>query len=168
MNMKMFSLITLALIIFVASVVVVFVAISNQREKGEILAEIVIWPNGGGGRGGPIYYFVVRSDGTLIGYHGRSRSDSGHDRTRNFVRSIQEREHVGLSSDDFLYISELISRIVLGADNVEGYLEGYHGSTHVMFLQNGYFYENSSFRSRSLQNLLRMLFRLTSISIIGY
>ena len=165
MKMKMVSLIALVLIIVVASAVIISVVIVNQRENDNVLAQVVVWPDGGGvSRGLPIYYFVIKNDGTLIGYYGRSRRGVDHDRTRNFVRSIQEREQIDLNEDDFLHISELVGRIVLGSDD----LEGYFGSSHVMFLRNGYFYENCSFRSVSLQNLLRTLSRLTSLSSSGW
>jgi len=160
MKMKMVSLITLVFIVIVTSVVVISMMISNQRENDDILAQVVVWPGGGGARSGlPIYYFVIKNDGTLIGRYGLSRSYTHDTRTRNFIRSTTVREQLVLSDEDFIYISGLINKITLYSEEHNDVF----GSSHVMFIQNGTFYNNSSTRSGSLQQLLRTLFRLTAI-----
>jgi len=83
----------------------------NQREN--ILAEVVFWPGVETPRVSDIYYFVIKSNGTLIGYYGRSRSLSDHSRSSNFLMLTQRRERVILNEEEFLYISQLINHIVI-------------------------------------------------------
>jgi len=161
--MRPYLLIAIAVLIVFAAAFAVFTVHSHQRQDDNILAEIVVWPGGGGSRGTPIYYFVVTNDGTLIGYHGLSRNDNWHPRRSNFIRTVHEREQLTLSEDDFLHISELVGRIVSIPDP---YVEDGTRLTnsHVMFLHNGNVYENNTSMSEPLHNLVNVLFRLTSLS----
>ena len=155
MRMKVILIIAIVLVL-----VLVFTLIFHQRQDDNILMEIVFWPEGGGGRGSPIYHFVVKDDGTLISFSGLSRSDSNHPRTSNFMRVIRrEREETALSDEDFLHISELANKIVSG-DSDFWWLT----NSMATFIHNGNIYEHGTAWSDDLSELVRLLSESTSLS----
>ena len=147
-------------IIIILVVSMIFTAFSCQRYNENILMEMVEWPGGGSERNSPIYYFVVTNDGILISYFGLSRSGVDHPRRHNFIRSVQEREEITLSEEDFRYISELVYVIVSG--NSEGEILT---NSHVMFLHNGNIYVNSTTWSFQIDDLFNLFFDLTSFLV---
>jgi len=157
MNMKL--ILSLIIIIIVATIVVIFGIRSTQRQYDDVLMEMVLWSANNGTRGLPIYYFIVTNDSRLFVYRGRSRRNSDDTMSLNVVRAVRERAWVALDEDDFLHISELVSGIVEGN-------ERYAAITHtrITFLYNGYIYENTTAWSRPLMDLLNTIRELSPIS----
>jgi len=119
--------------------------------------QMVGWPNGGH-RNVEIDYFIVGNDGTFIRYRGLSRSRSSSRRTRNFVRTVINREERILSEAEFQYVSERVDELVSG-DNPPWTMAG----TVIMFLHNGNIYEKSSAWSAPLTNLYLVLIGHTQV-----
>ena len=155
MKMKIILLVAIVLIL-----AVIFTVITHQRQGDDILMELVYWSGTRGERGSPIYYFVVKNDGTFISYHGLSRSNSSHPRTRNFIRSVREREQITLDDEDFLYITELVNRIVSGT-----YEKTVSANSIITFLHNGKIYENSTGWTDPLADLISTLIELTPLTV---
>jgi len=162
--MKKILLITLVLVVTVATGI--FAPPSYRSTSDNILAEVVVWSGTGTPRGAGVYYFVIKNNGTLVGYYGRSRSSSEHSRSSNFLMLIQRRKRVILNEEEFSHISQLVERIVEINTHLDGWLgqEMSFTSTTAMFLHNGNVHEHGSVRSGSLRELNRMLFELTYIS----
>jgi len=120
--------------------------------------ELVYWPGTGGNRGVTIYHFIVKNDGTLISHYGLSRSYSDRLRTRNIIRSVQHREKITLSEEDFLYISGLADEIVSGNSRM-----GVLANSIAIFIHDGNVYENSTAWSEPLFDLVVILFELTPL-----
>jgi len=161
MNIKLKRLITTITVITVL-VVTIFVASFHQRQDDDILMEMVLWP-GGRGRGSSIYYFVVRTDGTLTSYFGRSRRSHDNIGTRNFIRSVREREQIILNESDFANISELVDKIVSG----ETFQRHAMTDLPVKFIHNGNVYVNSTVWPEPLHDLSYMIFTLSPLAVRG-
>jgi len=155
MNTKLVSL--LVFVAITIALVVIFALYLYQRKDNDVLAEIVIWPYGGGERGVPIHRFIVKNDGILVFYQGLSRSDSSRHRTRNFIRTVQERREIVLNDGQFLRISELVEKVVSGESEISVW-----GSIFVVFLYNGRIYESNTVWSKAMLDLFSVLHDLTN------
>lgn len=155
MKMKVILIIAIVLVL-----VLVLTLIFHQKQDDNILMELVYWPGGGGGRGSPIYSFIVKDDGTFISLYGLSRSNSDYTRTRNFMILIREREEIALSDEDFLLISELVNKVVSGCS------EMWHlTNLFTIFIHDGNIYEKGTARSGALSEMIQVFFELTPISV---
>lgn len=138
----------------------VFTIISHQRQDDDTLMELVAW-RGTRGRGARVYYFVVTNDGTFISYRGISRFNGWQDRRLHLLRWWdREREQITLSDEDFLYISELVDKIVSGDFPGTMLTDAF-----ITFIRNGNIYAHSTFWSDPLFELRTILFELTPLYI---
>jgi len=145
-----------------------FIAPYYRITSNNILAEVVLWPHIS-----RAYYFVIKSDGTVVGYHGLSRDpavnrppDFQPDRS-NFFMLVRRRDRVTLSEEEFLHISQLVNRIVEINTHPEvwqGQEAHFRTSTISMFSHDGVVYERGYGQSRPLFDLIGILFELTSLS----
>ena len=136
---------------------VIFTVIFPQRQDDDTLMELLDW-DGGAGRGFRVYYFVVTNDGTFISYRGISRFSRWQDRTLHLLRwRGREREQITLREEDFLYISELVDKIVLC--NFDG---GVLSDVFTTFIHNGNIYTRGTM-SDPLLELRAFLLRLTPL-----
>jgi len=154
------SVILLIVVVTVPALLVMYFMFRPQERDNNILMEMVIWEGPGGGRGLPIYHFVIKDDGTFIVYYGLSRRGSDSTRTHNFIRSVQEREETTLDDEGLYHISELINEIVLG--NSKGVT---FTNLHVTFLRNGNIYENCTAWSDPLADLVELILELTPLQM---
>jgi len=137
-----------------------YTVLPPRQQDNDILMEMVIWEGPGGPRGLPIYYYIIKNDGTFIVYYGLSRRDSYSTRTRNFIRSIQEREEMTLTDEELQHISEIVSKIVQGESEGET-----STNIHVTFLHNGNIYENCTAWSDPLSDLIELILELTPLQM---
>ena len=150
MNKKRILLISS--VIVVATGILFFVGRSHQRHDNSVLMEMVWW-SGGWERGSTINYFVVKNDGTLISYRGLSRSNNDNPRTRNFIRTVYERDEIILNESDFVQISQWVDTIV-SRETLEFYALA---NVYVTFLHNGNVYESGTTWSEPLYNLVGII-----------
>ena len=177
--------------IIVLIVAISFILVTSQRYYDEdILMEIVIWPAGGIVEGSPVYYFIVKNDGTFISYSGLSRMSSSLIEIPNFmyyfrgfdfiisIRNRMELFNLTRSSQryDFIMFVQEREEITLNEEDfqriselVNTIVSGDHKtwawtSSHAMFLHNGRIYENSTAWSPSLSNLVNLLRELTPLT----
>ena len=147
------------LIVAVLILAVIFTVIFPQRQDDDTLMELLDW-DGGVGRGVKVHHFVVKNDGTFISYRGISRFNSSQDRRLHLLRwRGREREQITLSEEDFLYISELVDKIVSGDFPGTSLM----ADAFAAFIRNGNIYESGTFWSDPFHELYHTLFRLTPL-----
>jgi len=161
-GMKLLLLIFLSVAI-VSTATVLFIVCSHRRQDENILMEMVIYGPEAGlfGRGSLIYYFVVKNDGTFISYRGVSRSICEDSRTRNFIRTVHEREQIILNESDFVHISEMVDAII--AEDV--LVLDVASQICIRFIHNGNIYQNCTVRSRMFQNLSAVIRELSPLEV---
>jgi len=101
-------------------VAVLFVMFDFYRNDDDVFIKIAIWRYQFEG-GAHAYYFVIENDGTFTSYYGIVRNPRNHrGETRiqrhDFLSSVEEREVVLLSEQEFQDIAELV-RIVTAIEN---------------------------------------------------
>jgi len=160
--------ILLIVTITIATIITGIFAPPHYRgQSNNVLAEVVLWPGGGTSRGSDIYYFVIKNNGTLMSYYGRSRNAGFHPRTSNFLMLTQKRDRITLSEEEFLHISRLVNRIIEFNTYPEEWQwqGGVSTNSTTMFLHNGNVYEHSSSWSRPLMELNDIIIELTSLTV---
>ena len=160
MNKKSVLLIAAASIVTISALFIIF---SHQRRYEDVLMRVVIWTCPSGERNVPIYDFIVKNDGTLISYYGLSRSRHDHSRTHNFIRSVQEREKITLSEEEFRHVSELLNAVV---ENYHREFEDTMAISHeiITLFYDGNTYGGMGVRSMRFQRLVDEIFRLAPLN----
>jgi len=136
-----------------------------RSTNDNILAEVVVWPNTS-----RAYYFVIKNNGTLVGYYGPSqhpgvnRPPDFQPQRRDFLRMVLRRNRVVLSEEDFLNISRLVNDLVI-ANTVDGTHGRALTSSYIMFSHNGNIYDYGSAWPMPLMELNRILLELTSLRV---
>jgi len=97
----------------IASVVIVVVAIFFittvfQRQYRNVLMEMIMYPEGVGRVGSPVYRFIIQNNGTLISYTGISLHTNVERPSTIMFPFVRRRARVTLSDEDFYYIVNLV------------------------------------------------------------
>ena len=133
----------IAALIMLIIAITIFVAINQQKryEDEDVFAKMAIWNGPLNGNNLPVYYFVIKNDGTLVSYFGTARSH--HDLSRNrFMLFTRQRDVTVLSDQDFQRISEMVNAVA--ADNYSGEFSRVTTHAHILLLHNENIYGGSS------------------------
>jgi len=155
------------LLITIIMVAFLLAGCQNQERESGIFMEMVIFLSGSCYRSRTLY-FVVKNDGTLIGYdgisHNRCHLSRGYFSRRNLLISIQERGEIRLSEQDFQDISDLVNKLVESYDGNDSLV-----ITHMHFtlLYEGILYGNSTMFVTELMHLFNKIIELIPLTIRG-
>jgi len=119
-------------------VVVLLVTTVFQRRYRNVLMEVIMYPEGVGRVGSPVYRFIIQNNGTLISYTGISLHTNVERPSTIMFPFIRRRARVTLSDEDFHNISNMIALIAETYDTAQG---GVFGLWQSVILHDGKIYQ---------------------------
>jgi len=170
---RRFSLRSVAIVFaIIAAVTAAFAVFYHNRRYNDALAEIIVWAESPHVKTARMYRFVITNDGALISYHGHSLTivrlerigrgyHARHEPRYTPAWLMRQRRRTSLSEEEFLHISDLANRSLLG-DPTRGSLVG---REHIMLMHNGNIYVYGSARCIALLELMDTVIRLSPLTI---
>jgi len=157
--------ILIAFLIFLLSITLIIFTFRSIREKDtDTLFKIIIFYYEPYGRPPSAHYFVIKSDGVLTSYFGTARR-FGEISRRNPMTSIQERETITLSEDDFENIKELLYVSIFSRKDEELWMPSVWDMNFVFLYHDGIAHNLQGARTRYFHNLIYIVTQLSPLDV---